>query len=58
MPRFKVYIVEFKFDKKWEFMTSRNTLTAAYEYISGVKPIKYPVRIIRVNRTIVFDGEK
>jgi len=52
------YNIEVKFETKWEFLHQSKTLKEAYGYMSRMKSHKYPFRIIRVVRSIVFEEKK
>jgi len=51
------YLIERKFEKRWEYVKREPTLSAAYEYVAKVQS-QYQARIIRVVRSVVFKEEK
>lgn len=56
----KDYYVEAKFGniKKWHLIKSFKTHKAALEYVSNGAPVRYPLRVVRVVRTVVFGESK
>ena len=54
MPSRK-YNIEIKTGKRWEYVTYRLTYKQALGYIVEMKSCNYPYRIVRVQRTIVFE---
>jgi hypothetical protein len=54
----KVYYVEIKLGAKWALQKSFTKQTDAMHYVKEHAGEKYPFRIIRSVRTVVFDGEK
>jgi hypothetical protein len=55
----KFYYVEVKLNnKKWVLASSHTRHTDALHYVKENCGERYPMRIVRVVRTIVFNGEK
>lgn len=55
----KVYYVEIKLSgKKWVLSASFNRHTDALNFVRENAGERYPMRIIRCVRTVVFNGEK
>jgi len=53
MPARK-YHIECRFGKKWEFIATKLTMEEAYKYIADARSHRYPFRVVRVVRTIIF----
>jgi hypothetical protein len=54
----KFYYVEIKLGTKWTLVDTFTRQTDALHHVKENSGEKYPMRIVRVVRTIVFDGEK
>jgi hypothetical protein len=57
----KYYTVEVKFAKdRWTLLTTKNRQTDAMHYVKEHFPdiSKYPIRILRVTRTVVMELKK
>ena len=54
----KVYYVEIKLGSRWRLMASFPRHTDALHFVKENAGERYPLRVIRVVRTIVFDGSK
>ena len=57
----KYYYVEVKFHKdRWTLMDTYTRQTDAMAHVENETKLgnKYPLRVVRVERTIVFDGSK
>jgi len=54
----KDYYIEGKFLKKWILLKTTKRHSEALEYIRENAGEKYPMRIVRVVRTIVFGDDK
>jgi len=55
----KVYQVEVKFTKeRWTLVESHTRQVDALQYVREHAGESYPMRVVRVERTIVFDGSK
>lgn len=54
----KRYDIEVKLERKWEYITHRLTHQQALGYIAYRKSHDYPFRIVRIQRTIVFEEKK
>lgn len=54
----KHYYIEVKFGTRWTLVKTETRQTDALQYIKDNSGEKYPMRIVRVVRTIVFDGSK
>lgn len=52
----KDYYVEAKFGKKWTLIKTYKRHKEALEYVANAKATKYPFRIVRITRTVVFEG--
>ncbi len=53
----KHFQIEAKLGRQWAFITNKPTLAEAYEYLSTRAGYKYPYRVVRVVRTVVFEEE-
>ncbi len=51
----KRYNIEVKLQKKWEYVEHRLTHKQAFDYIATRKSCNYPYRIVRIQRTVVFE---
>lgn len=54
----KNYYIEAYFNKKWNIIRTEKAYKVALKYVMEVSPVKYPVRIVRVVRTVVFGESK
>jgi uncharacterized protein YbdZ (MbtH family) len=54
----KFYYIETKLGAKWRLVHTERRQTEALQYVKDHAGEKYPMRIVRVIRTIVFDGSK
>lgn len=54
----KDYYVEIKFGARWTLVHTEKRHTDALQYVKDNSGEKYPMRIVRVVRTVVFDGSK
>lgn len=54
----KTYYVEIKLSSRWTLQKVFTRHTDALHYVKENAGERYPFRIIRVIRNIVFDGEK
>ena len=54
----KQYYVEIKLGARWRLMASFTRHTDALHFVKENAGERYPLRVIRVVRTIVFDGSK
>lgn len=54
----KHYYIEAKFGARWTLLKTYTTHVAALEHIKNNSGERYPLRIVRVTRTIVFEGTK
>jgi hypothetical protein len=54
----KIYNVEIKLGSRWTLIQTETRQTDALDYVRQNAGKKYPMRIVRVVRTIVFDGTK
>jgi hypothetical protein len=54
----KFYYVEIKFGTRWTLVETHTRQTDALQYVKDNSGEKYPMRIVRVVRTVVFDGSK
>jgi len=54
----KSYQVQAQFGKTWVIIKSEPHYKDALDYIAKAKSAKYPFRVVRVVKTIVFSEEK
>jgi hypothetical protein len=55
----KDYYIEIKFKgNKWTLVKTEKSHKEALEYVRENSGEKYPMRVVRVVRTVVFDGSK
>lgn len=54
----KDYYIEVKFGSRWQLVKTEKRHTDALQYVSEHAGEKYPMRVVRVVRTIVFEGSK
>ena len=54
----KIYNIEIKMGTRWTLVKTERYHTDALHYVKEHSGEKYPFRIVRVVRTIVFDGTK
>jgi len=55
----KYYYIEVKLGNKWTLVHVETRHKDALNYVRLNPPVKYAIRIVRVERTIVFhDGDK
>jgi hypothetical protein len=53
----KDYYVEVKLNsKRWTLISTYKRHKDALDYVASRKPDKYPLRIVRITRTVVFEG--
>ena len=53
----KHYYIEVKFGARWQLVKVETRHTDALQYIKDNAGERYPMRIVRVVRTIVFEGK-
>lgn len=59
MPANKQYYIETKLTKgRWTLVHTETRHKEALQYVVDHAGNKYPMRIVRVVRTVVFDGSK
>jgi len=54
----KHYYIEVKLGTKWILQKVETRHTDALHWVKENAGEKYPIRVVRVTRTIVFDGSK
>jgi hypothetical protein len=54
----RYYSIEVKFGNTWRSIKIEKTQSDAMYYVSKGEQTKYPYRIVKVIRTIVFNGER
>ena len=54
----KNYYIEAKFGNRWTLIGVSKQQKNALEYVKNPGAVKYPMRVVRVVRTVVFDGTK
>ena len=54
----KQYYIEVKFGTRWQLVKTETRHTDALHYIKENSGERYPMRIVRVVRTVVFEESK
>lgn len=53
----KIYNIEIKLGSRWTLVHTERRHTDALHHVKTMGGVKYPIRVVRVTRTVIFEGK-